>query len=82
MYMKIEQRKQGDSGEKYWKISKYVSIKNNQNTWYVVPNDMLVDDILKRNKKKLNSIFKMNAFSYNWMKFLKNIKINAVKWYC
>lgn len=31
--MKIEQRKQGDSGEKYWKIPKYVSIKNNQNTY-------------------------------------------------
>lgn len=59
MYMKIEQRKQGDSGEKYWKISKYVSIKNNQNTykWYVGR-----WHFKKKSKKKLNSIFKMNAF--------------------
>lgn len=52
--MKMEQRKQGDSGEKYWKMSKYVSIK----TTKILINDTLVDeDILKRKQKEINQYF-------------------------
>ena len=44
----MEQRKQGDSGEKYWKMSKYVSIK----TTKILINDTLVDeDILTKAKR-------------------------------
>ena len=50
----MEQRKQGDSGEKYWKMSKYVSIK----TTKILINDTLVDeDILKRKQKGINQYF-------------------------
>ena len=50
----MEQRKQGDSGEKYWKMSKYVSIK----TTKISINDTLVDeDILKRKQKEINQYF-------------------------
>lgn len=43
----MEQRKQGNSGEKYWEMSKCVSFK----TTKILINDTLVDeDILKRNQ--------------------------------
>lgn len=68
--MKMEQRKQGDSGEKYWKMSKYVSIK----TTKILINDMLVDeDILKINKKEINQYFQNESI------FIQLNEINVVR---
>lgn len=68
--MKMEQRKQGDSGEKYWKMSKYVSIK----TTKILINDTLVDeDILKRKQKEINQYFQNECI------FIQLNEINVVR---